>query len=314
MANAPLCYFPDGSLATRDTPCKSPSLNGGASPCCAFSDVCLDNHLCLAQDGPELITRGSCTDKYWQSPECSQYCSDGKCKEYKALSQRKHLTRWFYNILVLFTNVANAVNTDNGVAIHPVYVDNQSMFCCQYGDRPGNNTCFVPTKGSISPFAVEAGLVIYNRTSGSTTPINDNDTSTTTVTTTATVTASAFASVSTHPSICTTSTSSSKEGETIGAAVAGLLGLALLIALCLLWRQTRQKQSLRKDVQILEEKYGESMNTRGEAPAGAEYRTPSPDESWDSHQLDGQGHVPYFLAGEVDGASVYEMANNAGRA
>ncbi|CAF9941274.1 hypothetical protein IMSHALPRED_002501 [Imshaugia aleurites] len=216
-----------------------------------------------------------------------------------------------------FTNVTGAVNTDNGAAIHPVYVDNQYMFCCLYGDRPGNNTCFESTKGSISPFAVEAGLVIYNRTSGSTTPINDTstETTTTTVTITATVAASEFASVSTHPSVCNTSTSSSRKGEAIGAAMGGLLGLVIIIALCLLWRQRWQKQSSRKDVQILqEEKYTESMNTSNEAPTEAEHRTPHQDESWNSHQLEGQGYVTYCSAGEVDGAPVYEMADKVGRA
>lgn len=78
MADAPTCYYPDGSISPKDTPCHSPSLGGGASACCNAFDVCLDNNLCLAQGGSELITRGSCTDRTWQSLECSQYCADGK--------------------------------------------------------------------------------------------------------------------------------------------------------------------------------------------------------------------------------------------
>ena len=78
MASAPTCYFPDGSQSPRDTPCHTPSVGDGASACCAYSDICLDNNLCLAQSGAEVITRGSCTDETWQSPECSQYCADGK--------------------------------------------------------------------------------------------------------------------------------------------------------------------------------------------------------------------------------------------
>ena len=77
MTNAQTCYYPDGSVAPPDTPCHSPSVGDGASACCNHGDVCLDNNLCLAQSSGELITRGSCTDETWQSPECSQYCSDG---------------------------------------------------------------------------------------------------------------------------------------------------------------------------------------------------------------------------------------------
>lgn len=77
MANAQTCYFPDGSVADRDTPCNSNATNYGVSACCAHMDICLDNHLCLAQSGEEVITRGTCTDRTWQSSGCSQYCADG---------------------------------------------------------------------------------------------------------------------------------------------------------------------------------------------------------------------------------------------
>ena len=78
MTNAQTCYYPDGSVVARDTPCHSPSIGDGASACCDSGDICLDNNLCLSQGGAELISRGSCTDHTWQSPECSQYCSDGE--------------------------------------------------------------------------------------------------------------------------------------------------------------------------------------------------------------------------------------------
>lgn len=78
MANEQTCYFPDGSVSPRDTPCHSPSIGDGASACCASSDICLSNALCLGQTGAALISRGTCTDKTWQNPECPQYCSDGK--------------------------------------------------------------------------------------------------------------------------------------------------------------------------------------------------------------------------------------------
>ena len=78
MADAQKCYYPDGSVASTDSPCHSPSIKDGASACCDSIDICLNNGLCLAQAGGEVISRGSCTDQTWQSTECSQYCADGK--------------------------------------------------------------------------------------------------------------------------------------------------------------------------------------------------------------------------------------------
>ena len=75
--NAQTCYFPDGSISPRDTPCRALSY-GQASPCCAATDICLDNNYCLAQSGSEVITRGSCTDSTWRRAECPQYCQDGQ--------------------------------------------------------------------------------------------------------------------------------------------------------------------------------------------------------------------------------------------
>ena len=76
MANAK-CYFPDGSIATNDTPCNSAATSNSVSACCGHSDICLDNALCLMQHDDLGIVRGSCTDETWQSPECAQYCPDG---------------------------------------------------------------------------------------------------------------------------------------------------------------------------------------------------------------------------------------------
>ena len=78
MAGAQTCYYPDKSVAAKDSPCHSPSVGDGASACCNSNDICLNNGLCLAQGGGEVISRGSCTDKDWESLECPQYCSDGK--------------------------------------------------------------------------------------------------------------------------------------------------------------------------------------------------------------------------------------------
>lgn len=75
--SAQTCFFPNGDVSSRDTPCRAlPS--DQASACCAYMDVCLDNGLCLAQQDNEVVSRGSCTDSTWQSDTCPQYCQDGK--------------------------------------------------------------------------------------------------------------------------------------------------------------------------------------------------------------------------------------------
>ena len=78
MANAQTCYYPDGSVASHDSPCHSSSTGDRSSACCNHADICLNNGLCLAQSGGEIVSRGSCTDQSWQSTACSQYCADGK--------------------------------------------------------------------------------------------------------------------------------------------------------------------------------------------------------------------------------------------
>lgn len=166
------------------------------------------------------------------------------------------------------------------------------------------------TKGSHAPFPVEAGHVIFNRTSGSTSPNNTNVAPITiTATSTATVlaTASASNSLSTH-----TTPSSSKRGIVAGAVVSGLLGLVLLVTLGLLWRERMQKQSLKKEVQEWEGNYGKLVQAQNVLVdiSGAEHQAPPQQlDGWRSHELYGQSQVPHQLdggkPGEIDGTQVF---------
>jgi hypothetical protein len=73
-AEAPLCFYPDGSQAQSDHACH---LTSEFSFCCAIGDNCLDNKLCVTKsDDPQPYNRGSCTDKTWNSPECPRFCLD----------------------------------------------------------------------------------------------------------------------------------------------------------------------------------------------------------------------------------------------
>lgn len=80
------CYYPDGSLSLKDTPCTS----GTNTTCCGQGFACLENGICqvttLAQAyDPKLnplinYYRGSCTDQGWSSPQCPQFCIGSQCK------------------------------------------------------------------------------------------------------------------------------------------------------------------------------------------------------------------------------------------
>ncbi|KAM0805009.1 hypothetical protein BDR22DRAFT_885099 [Usnea florida] len=281
MTNASTCFFPDGTVAPRDTPCHDPFLRGGASACCAESDVCLDNNLCLAQSGPEIITRGSCTDWRWLSPECPQYCPD--------------------------------VEPSNGCDIHVAYTtpDHVIKFCCNLGIIVSNNTCYIPTKGSAEPFSVDAGLVIYNRTSGSTSP-NITDTVTTTIIATKTTTVP----VTTSPPPI--SSSSSERHAAIAASMSALLGAAFLISLIFLWQQGKGAKASRKEAQDWKAKYLHLFNAK---------TLSSPLDVSDSQsvrelrggnrlELDGQMHGAYQLEGrqvnEMEGTQASSFTNERG--
>lgn len=166
-----------------------------------------------------------------------------------------------------------------------------------------NNDCMYSTKGSYSPFLIEAGLVIFNRTSGSVFPNNTNAVS-------FTVTSTATASASNGPSIHSTSSSLSpaRREAAVGAGVGGVLGLGLLVTLVLLWRERTRKRSLRNEVQTWEGKYSELMNTKPMNIGGAEHQTAQQLHGWHPEELDDQSHVRHQLEGsmpdEVDGREV----------
>ena len=197
------------------------------------------------------------------------------------------------------------------------------MFCCSQVE-PSNNTCMIATKGSTSPFFIQAGLVIYNRTSGSTSLNNTSPTSVT-ITATATTTAAAtattlasnitsFDSTSSSPLPSSTSSSSRKEAA-IGAGVGGVLGLALFLALVLLWRQKKQKQGLSEDVQTWENRYRESVTIKTGVIGEAEHQGPHQLDGWNPGGKNSQPYLPHQVQGwspdEIDGTQIYEVANGA---
>lgn len=294
---AQTCYFPDGSESPRDTPCRAPA-SGQASACCPYLDVCLDNSLCLAQTGNEVVIRGTCTDRTWQSSDCPRYCQDGtffclslsrQCagnarvsplsrpfRQCQKLCRNKNLWTHAYPYLL--------VHTSYGVTIYPFQDD--TSFCCGPGNS-STNACVDSTLGLTAPFAVPAGRVIFNRTSGSTSP-NISDTSTITVLPTA-VSSTTTTTASTGSAICTNSPPSSTDSAKVGYLEVGIpLGLGLLATLGLLWRERSRTLGARRDAQAWREKY---LDRRRENPGiliGSEGQVHELGcESWKPAEIDG---------------------------
>ncbi|KAK4196888.1 hypothetical protein QBC40DRAFT_3836 [Triangularia verruculosa] len=67
------CFYPGGGESLDDVPCDA---DAEVSVCCGSSasgGACLSNKLCMGTDGK--MSRGSCTDKTFLSPECPNFCS-----------------------------------------------------------------------------------------------------------------------------------------------------------------------------------------------------------------------------------------------
>lgn len=143
------------------------------------------------------------------------------------------------------------VHTSYGVTIYPFEED--LSFCCGPGNS-SSNTCINSTRGSSAPFPVPAGRVIFNRTSGSISP-NNSDAAAVTVSSTAAP--ATTATPPTDPTICRNSPSSSNKSTAVGFGVGVPLGLALLGALGLLWRQRSRELGARREARAWEEKYDE---------------------------------------------------------
>ena len=190
-------------------------------------------------------------------------------------------------------------------------------FCCHIGIS-GNETCWVPTKGSNAPFSVEAGLVIFNRTSGSTSPnLTSTITATvaTTVISTETVTGTKKASISGCASekASPSSSSTSKRDVAIGAGVSGLLGLALVVALVLLWRQGKGKRVLRNEVQTWAARYWEVINIKTAVLNAAGPQSIKELHGGNPTGLGSQPHLVNELRArevdEIDGVQILEIAD-----
>lgn len=162
-----------------------------------------------------------------------------------------------------------------------------------------HGTCESATQGSSSPFEVSVGLVINNRTSGSTAP---NDTSAAaTIISTSTMTAISTAAANAG----TGSASSSKDQAAIGAGVGAPLGLALLGALAFSWRQRRREQGLKMKAEAWEKRCDALAMMKGQGIRE--------DNALMRQGQDGQWHeLEDARTQELDGVRVHDAHELAG--
>ena len=206
------CYFPDGSVSPLDKPCN---LKARHSSCCRPNDICLDNGYCLGGNdaGPNVLVRTTCTDSTFNDRSCAQFCKD--------------------------------VNPNLALVMYLFRYQNPSTYCCGPADQgigTGSGTCLFPTLGTSTPFLLQNGNMITNRTTGEVLPLNSTallpDAAAQVVTVTTTPTSAPALSASTN--------SNSSRNIAIGAGVGVPLGLAFLAALTALLLQRRKFKTIQQ--------------------------------------------------------------------
>ena len=117
------CYYPDTTVATGHIPCNATASDTptDASACCSGygNEYCLANGLCLF-DG--TLSRGSCTDKNWASPSCSQWCLNG-------------ITLFFCNVRIRL--IDNIEQRNTSMNIFPCHA--QGVWQCEWQDDCASN-------------------------------------------------------------------------------------------------------------------------------------------------------------------------------
>lgn len=92
------CYSPDRSPVPVDIPCET---TGGDTACCSSGAFCMTNGYCLDK---MIVTRGTCTDITWTTPNCALECKNGSPNSFLFASKTK--------TDVLFSKWGSAVERD----------------------------------------------------------------------------------------------------------------------------------------------------------------------------------------------------------
>ncbi len=191
----------------------------------------------------------------WLSAEALAQTQSGKARAVPIFATMVSLRRYSRDGALLNENIPNAplanyheciaVNISNRVTIFPIQ---ETLFCCGPGFS-NNNTCKISTYNSFEPFGVAAGKVIFNRTSGSTSP---NITATTLFTTPTAIILPSTNTPSANPKI--------KSNQNTEVAIAGVgipLGLALLLVSGFLFSERRRRQILQREIDVWQQRHGD---------------------------------------------------------
>jgi len=143
----PLCYWPDGTLASGFSPCA------GVRPvCCQTGDKCLRVDLCRPQ-GEDVnshapVYRGACTDRAgWSSSSSSLSLAAPSCPQYCVHFGAPHLDS-MNDTVPIDRCVAGADTDDN----KPIHVCRNKVFSGSLG------SCEAAAKGwnaTVTPAAVD---------------------------------------------------------------------------------------------------------------------------------------------------------------
>ena len=242
------CFYPFGAPNEVDQVCNA---SAPASHCCSPDSACLSNGYCLnaGRSKPYMLSRGTCTDHTWRSPLCPQRCND--------ISDPASLY----------------IVTDNGA---------DSQYCCSLLRDKG--ACVSATNESTSPFTIEQGYIITNRSDGSTQPLN---------------TIAAQPSPGTEPT-CSSSpsvhllTNTSRE-TTIGAGIGVPLGALMIVAFVAWIFQLQKTKKLQRELRI-RDAYVEDLKKLGTGSEKILFR----------HQLAGTplAEMPAMPNNELDGRGI----------
>lgn len=208
------CWYPDGeTLAISDIPCNTESSD---SACCGPNSFCMSNGLCF---GNGVLSRGSCTDKSWNSTECAQFCTGTDGKIIIARSKvNEHTDK-------------SCTDASAGAPLQPCNGD-QGLFAC----GTSNSDCI----NDENTFTITGGNAILLHQSGKTEPL--------TVAPTSTLAAAAVASNSGPVSTLNKAKNAQfTEGDMIGvgAGVGVPLLLALIGTICVICNQRQKLHALR---------------------------------------------------------------------
>ncbi|KAF9630546.1 hypothetical protein BFW01_g1108 [Lasiodiplodia theobromae] len=122
--HVPLCYYPDGTIATNDYACR---LDTTESFCCTTNVSCLDNKICDVLSPTQYrYNRGTCTDKTWTSDACPQFCQ-GEEPGSRLLTSRE-----------LTAPIAKSPDYGCGIIRCP---DAGGKVCCDIDNKDSTATC-----------------------------------------------------------------------------------------------------------------------------------------------------------------------------